>query len=430
MRDIIPEELLNPDEIRRVDTIIKTIGGYLKNESKILCVGSGDGRLAMELAFLGHKVTGIEIDDDQFQDAIMYKSKANLTAWPIYYQMDATDISYGDNSFDMVVCSEVLEHLNDDDLFKVIKELKRVCKKDGHIIVSVPRDNTIKGGPKMPHIQSFCMDDLNMFFNTIGSFSIPCMEGDRGWIGVIAIPRPKVSVIIPSYNNGRFLKETIESVYNQKYFYDYELVIVEDGSTDNSLEVISNYPDVKLVIHPHNQGVAYAWQTGFDTAEGDYKMLLSADDKLCDDTLWKMYSAITYEPNIVMVYGSVMTLHDDTGVIDGPSKLGNPDYERLLQENYIGFAVLVDSALEDFRSPLDEKVLSVGLDEGGACDWGLWLKILDHCNRTKKKIVNLEDPLYVYRIHGKQETFNPNRKNTMPGFVKIVQERGKERSEG
>jgi hypothetical protein len=147
-------------------------------------------------------------------------------------------------------------------------------------------------------------------------------------------------------------------------------------------------------------------------------MILSSDDMFTPNAFKDMYEAITEDEHNVMVYGSVMTFHDNVGRLDGPTKLPDPDYDRLMKENYIGFAVLIDRSLAHPEP-----------DEGGACDWGLWLKIFDHCERTNDKIIRIDEPLYIYRIHEGQVTFSPERKNTMPRFGKLVKDRAYKRRE-
>jgi glycosyltransferase involved in cell wall biosynthesis len=85
-----------------------------------------------------------------------------------------------------------------------------------------------------------------------------------------------VSVIIPAYNSARFLPEAIESVLKQTYPV-LEIIVVDDGSIDNTKEVCQNYPTVKY-IYQKNQGVSAARNTGIYAATGDYLILLDADD--------------------------------------------------------------------------------------------------------------------------------------------------------
>ncbi|MDL1957248.1 MAG: glycosyltransferase [Candidatus Desulfofervidus auxilii] len=88
---------------------------------------------------------------------------------------------------------------------------------------------------------------------------------------------PKVSVIIPTYNRANFLKEAIESVLNQTY-KDYELIIVDDGSTDETPKIIAQYKNkLKYIVIPHH-GVSKARNVGIKTAKGEFIAFLDSDD--------------------------------------------------------------------------------------------------------------------------------------------------------
>lgn len=89
----------------------------------------------------------------------------------------------------------------------------------------------------------------------------------------------KYSVVIPLYNKQRYIKSTLQSVLAQTYT-DYEVIVVDDGSTDASLQEAEQMQSDKIrVLHQENQGVAVARNTGIENAEGEYIAFLDADDK-------------------------------------------------------------------------------------------------------------------------------------------------------
>ena len=90
--------------------------------------------------------------------------------------------------------------------------------------------------------------------------------------------QPLVSVVIPCFNHGRFLPEAIESVLAQTYPW-IEILVVDDGSTDNTREVAAQYPHVRYV-YQHNQGLSAARNTGIRHSTGDFLVFLDADDLL------------------------------------------------------------------------------------------------------------------------------------------------------
>src|SRR5829696_8499022 len=89
---------------------------------------------------------------------------------------------------------------------------------------------------------------------------------------------PLVSVVIPCYNQAHFLGEAIESVLSQSYRH-FELIVVDDGSTDETSEVASRYEGVRL-IRQENQGLSGARNTGIGHSGGEFLVFLDADDRL------------------------------------------------------------------------------------------------------------------------------------------------------
>src|SRR5262245_1919419 len=90
---------------------------------------------------------------------------------------------------------------------------------------------------------------------------------------------PTVSVVIPVYARAAFVGAAVDSVLAQT-FPSFEIVVVDDGSTDRSREIIRAYrdPRVRLICHPHNRGIPAARNTGIDAARGDYVAFLDSDD--------------------------------------------------------------------------------------------------------------------------------------------------------
>lgn len=111
-----------------------------------------------------------------------------------------------------------------------------------------------------------------------------------------------ISVVIPLYNKGHVIANTIRTVIAQEYS-DFELVIVDDGSTDNSVEVINNeFPDESRIriIRQVNQGVSAARNRGIEEAKGDYVSLLDGDDEWHPEYLTHVVEMIKAYPNAGM----------------------------------------------------------------------------------------------------------------------------------
>jgi len=109
----------------------------------------------------------------------------------------------------------------------------------------------------------------------------------------------KISVIITCYNYGHFLSEAIESVLNQT-FEAPEIIVVNDGSTDNTAEIAARYPI--LIVNQNNQGLPTARNVGISKSNGIYILPLDADDKLHPQYLEKVVPILDRHPDIGVVY--------------------------------------------------------------------------------------------------------------------------------
>ena len=113
---------------------------------------------------------------------------------------------------------------------------------------------------------------------------------------------PLVSVIIPNYNHAAFLKQRIESVLNQT-FQDFELIILDDCSTDNSKEIIEEYrsnPKVKSIVYSKmNSGSPFEqWRKGIVLAKGEYVWIAESDDWASLDFLHELISNLSKKKNV------------------------------------------------------------------------------------------------------------------------------------
>ena len=107
---------------------------------------------------------------------------------------------------------------------------------------------------------------------------------------------PKFSIIIPVYNVEKYIDGCLKSVMNQT-FKDYEVIVVNDGTKDNSMDIVKKY-DVK-VIEQKNQGLSAARNTGVKHAKGDYLIFLDSDDSWNKDLLKELSKSIKNNPDVV-----------------------------------------------------------------------------------------------------------------------------------
>lgn len=144
-----------------------------------------------------------------------------------------------------------------------------------------------------------------------------------------------ISVIIPCYNQARYLNEAIESVLAQTY-RGYEIIVVDDGSTDMTASVAASYPEVRY-IRQANQGLAAARNAGIRAGKGDYFVFLDADDRLLPWALETGLKALIEHPACAFVYGQCRFIAADGTFTYEPrqSHVERDHYLELLQENFI-----------------------------------------------------------------------------------------------
>ena len=205
-----------------------------------------------------------------------------------------------------------------------------------------------------------------------------------------------ISVIIPSYNHGNYLSRAIESVLAQSY-QNVEIVVVDDGSTDNTKQVAESFPHV-VYVYQHNQGLSAARNTGIDASNGKYLLFLDADDWLSVDALKKNIGILSDNPDAAFVSGGHVKIND-AGVIleEVKEDIRDDHYLHFLQGNYIGMHATVLYArwiFDKFRFDTSLK----------ACeDYDLYMKIA-----RRYPVLHHSEVIAYYRIHGSNMSGNTN----------------------
>ena len=135
---------------------------------------------------------------------------------------------------------------------------------------------------------------------------------------------PKVSVIIATYNRAALLPRAVNSVLSQIYS-DYEIIIVDDCSSDKTQEVIQEFTDprIRSIRHKTNQGAAAARNTGIAHARGKYIAFLDDDDECTPNRLADQVSVLDTNPDIGVVYGWIEEVNDATGARRVPRNVQN-----------------------------------------------------------------------------------------------------------
>jgi glycosyltransferase involved in cell wall biosynthesis len=194
-----------------------------------------------------------------------------------------------------------------------------------------------------------------------------------------------VSIIIPCYNAGKYIDETIKSVLKQT-FQDFEILIINDGSTDElTLQLLNNSKWNKTKIyHIENCGVASARNYGIKKAIGKFILLLDSDDLIMPTYLEKTTDILNSNKNIKVVTCDVMLF----GKINRAYKLPIYTFNKLLGQNI--FVVTSLFRKDDFNN-------TNGFSENmklGFEDWDFWISLL----KTGGEVYKLNEFLFYYRI--------------------------------
>ncbi|MCD6290041.1 MAG: glycosyltransferase [Anaerolineae bacterium] len=152
--------------------------------------------------------------------------------------------------------------------------------------------------------------------------------------------RPKVSIVIPVYNKAPYVREAVESALQQRVSFPYEVIVVDDGSTDGSAEVLEQLADERpelVVIHQENAGVAAARNRGIQLAMGRYICCLDGDDAIDPLFLERTTAALDADPGLGIAYTDMLVFGDwpGRGKWQHVVRADEYDFERLKKRNFI-----------------------------------------------------------------------------------------------
>lgn len=210
-------------------------------------------------------------------------------------------------------------------------------------------------------------------------------------------PRPTVSILMPVFNGAPYLAEAIESALQQRY-RSFELLVVDDGSTDNSGEIALRYsrqaPNQVRVVQQANAGLPKARNCALAMARGDYFALLDADDRWQPEHLDLAMAAFDADPDLGLVHANIRRIDAQGQPIDVPRRLWNQQsdaYEALaLRREHVACPTAVFSR-DCVRSVGDFDTQFTGL---GCEDRDLWLRIAE-----RYRVRYLDVVVADYRVH-------------------------------
>lgn len=206
---------------------------------------------------------------------------------------------------------------------------------------------------------------------------------------------PSVSVIVPAYNQSRYLAAAIRSALDQTYG-DLEVLVVDDGSTDDTREVVASFTDPRVkYFYQQNRGLSAARNTGLTHATGEFVTFLDSDDEFLPEKLETLLGAFRREPELGFAAGQAVLIDQDGRelgeVFDRPLPantsellLGNPLHvgSVLLRRSWQQRVGLFDETLRSYE------------------DWDMWLRLA----RAGCRMVWVPRPVSRYRFHQEQMT--------------------------
>lgn len=202
-----------------------------------------------------------------------------------------------------------------------------------------------------------------------------------------ALPAPRVSMILPVHNGAAFLEQAVDSVLQQT-FTDFELICVDDGSTDATPQLLARFAAadsrVRVITNRPNKGLPGALNVGFAAARGMFHTWTSDDNIVRPHMLERLVSALESNPGAAIAHGNFSVINDEGAVI-GFQKMGPAS--EILFGNRIGAAFLYRAIVTEALEGYDETLFGVE-------DYDFWLRAA-----RRFQFVTLDEDLYLYRRH-------------------------------
>lgn len=215
--------------------------------------------------------------------------------------------------------------------------------------------------------------------------------------------KPFFSIITPSFNQGQFIEETIKSVFNQT-FQDFEHIVVDGGSTDNTLKILkkykAKYPDKFFYISEKDKGQSDAINKGMKMAKGEVLTWLNSDDYYPEYTLEEVYKVFNEKKDVFWLSGDYIVVNENGKKIHSFVKYYKR-FLRLLPFNpTIYIANFINQPSTFFRKEIIKQVGYLNINYRYNMDYDYWLRMF-----TKGyKNFYLNKELSFFRIHSKSKS--------------------------
>lgn len=205
-----------------------------------------------------------------------------------------------------------------------------------------------------------------------------------------------ISIIIPSFNQGKYIERTLLSILKQEYKGKVEVIVSDGGSTDNTVEILKKYNNQIIWWSEKDAGYADAVNKGFAIATGEIFAIQSSDDFYLQNAFNIVYNAFNSNPDISLICGRELLLNPDNSVIEGIPLLEEINPKTFLLENWwIG----ITQHTTFFRREYFERVKGMTFPFNPASEQDLYYRMIQ---LKPGKYIN--DLLGVYQFHANQMT--------------------------
>ncbi|MFJ6324045.1 MULTISPECIES: glycosyltransferase [unclassified Rhizobium] len=367
---------------------------------------------------------------------------------------DIHALPYADNTYDFILCSHILEHVEDP--IKAVSELRRVLKPGGFAIIMAPillsidktyenpaavtpadrwrhfgqddhvrifsksgfRDTLTRGGVALseyPILEMVSEEQAAAYGINKRSVIYLGMKEAVSAAATTSVPeqkteilggtsetsgRPKVSVVIPAYNHEKYVVEAVESVLAQSY-QNFELLIMDDGSTDTTPQILRRYaddPKVKLFLFEKNRGAAHSHNHGILESRGEYIALLNSDDVWEPNKLAEQVAFLDAHPEIAAVFTPASFIGEQSQPLaDHQHHLGRIfDQPNRTRHEWLRFFFVRNALCHPSSLVRRECYEELGLYDprfGNLPDYEMWIRLC-----LKHEIHVMPKPLIRFRI--------------------------------
>jgi glycosyltransferase involved in cell wall biosynthesis len=221
---------------------------------------------------------------------------------------------------------------------------------------------------------------------------------------------PAISICMPCYNAGEFIKECIESILNQS-FRDFELLIADDGSTDNSLLIINSFNDKRIKLFKREHDFIGNLNFLLDSSIGKYIARMDADDIMLPERLLTQFNYMELHPEVDVLGGGMEYIGAKKGLFIPQVSSENIRMEQMLTNNIISHPTVLIR-----RNSINEKKIRYENDYIYAEDYRIWIEML----KSGLKLDNLGTVLIKYRVSHKQNSVKYAKKQSE--VVKRIQD--------